>query len=128
EEGGSGLNLAALREAMRLLRSGGVVGFVADRNTEETGVEIPFFGRPALVASGVAKMALRTRSAIIPGFCLRLPKGRYSVQFDEPIEPVGSASSPEDVKALLTRMFSRIEYHVKGHPDQWVLLQPIWRT
>jgi lauroyl/myristoyl acyltransferase len=62
----------------------------------------------------------------VTGFCHRLPNSRYDLKFDAPIEPVGSANNEEDVKALLTQIFSRFEHHIGRNPEQWVLLQPVW--
>lgn len=126
EEEGHSLNLAALKESIKILRRGELLGVIADRNLEERGVAIPFFGEEAIVAAGVAKMALRTRSAIVTSFCTRLPRKRYSVVFDEPIEPVGSASSEEDIRNLLIKIFARFEHYISRNPDQWLLLQPVW--
>lgn len=126
EEEGGGVNLTALKSSIGLLRRGEVLGVVADRNTEQRGVTIRFFGHPTVVAPGVAKIALRTKALIVPGFCHRLPKGRYDVVFGPPIEPVGSAQNDEDVRSLLQQIFTRFEYHVKRNPEQWVLLQPVW--
>jgi lauroyl/myristoyl acyltransferase len=123
---GSGLNIGALKRSITLLRSGEILGVVADRNMEQRGVTIKFFGHDTVVAPGVAKMALRTRSVVVTGFCHRLPGNRYDLIFGEPIEPVGSASNEDDIRALLTQIFSRFEYHIKRNPEQWVLLQPVW--
>lgn len=127
DEEGSGVNLAALKESIRILKHGEVLGVVADRNMEQRGVSIPFFGQEAMVAAGVAKMALRTKSVLVTSFCTRLPHNRFSVTFDEPIEPVGSASNEEDIRNVLMQIFSRFENHVSRHPDQWILLQPVWK-
>jgi KDO2-lipid IV(A) lauroyltransferase len=126
EEEGGGLNLGALKRSIGLLRSGEVLGVLADRNTEQHGVTIRFFGYQTLVASGVAKMALRTRSTVVPGFCYRMPGNRYKMVFDEPIEPEGSGSSETDIKALLTRVFACLEKHISRNTEQWLLLQPVW--
>lgn len=126
EEEGHSLNLAALKESIHLLRRGELLGVIADRNLEERGVAIPFFGQEAVMAAGVAKMALRTRSTIVTSFCTRLPRKRYSVVFDEPIEPIGSASNEEDVRNLLVKIFARFEHYISRNPDQWLLLQPVW--
>jgi KDO2-lipid IV(A) lauroyltransferase len=126
EEEGHSLNLAALKESIYLLRRGELLGVIADRNLEEHGVAIPFFGAEAVMAAGVAKMALRTKSTIVTSFCTRLPRKRYSVVFDEPIEPVGSSSNEEDIRNLLIKIFDRFEHYISRNPDQWLLLQPVW--
>jgi KDO2-lipid IV(A) lauroyltransferase len=126
EEEGSGINLAALKESITTLKKGGLLGVVIDRNMEQRGVRIKFFGHDTIVAAGVAKMALRTRAPVVIGVARRLNNYRFSLTFEEPIEPVGSAANEEDVRALLTQVFSRLEYHIAQNPEQWVLLQPVW--
>jgi KDO2-lipid IV(A) lauroyltransferase len=126
EEEGSGVNLMALKQSINIIRNNGLLGVIVDRNMEQRGVTIKFFGHDTVVAAGAAKMALRTRSPIVLGIARRLNNYRFSLTFDEPIEPVGSAANEEDVKAILTRIFARVEYHIAQNPEQWVLLQPVW--
>jgi phosphatidylinositol dimannoside acyltransferase len=127
EEEESKLNLGALKKCVTILRSGGMLGVVADRNIEPNGVQIKFFGHDTMVAAGVAKMAIRARAVVIPSLCYRLPGNRYSLVFTEPIEPPNTGSSQDDVKALLTTIFSRFEHHIAKNPEQWTLLQPVWK-
>jgi len=103
-----------------------LLGVVADRNLEQRGVKIKFFGHDTVVAAGVAKIALRTRVPIVIGIGRRLNNYRFSLTWDEPIEPEGSASNEEDVRALLQKVFDRLEYHIGQNPEQWVLLAPVW--
>jgi phosphatidylinositol dimannoside acyltransferase len=126
EEEGGGLNLGALKRSVSLLREGGVLGVLADRNMEQRGATIEFFGHKTIVAAGVAKMALRTNSPVVVALCRRMSRGRYDIAFNEPIEPEGSASNQQDVEALLTRIFKQLEPLIRCNPDQWVLLQPVW--
>lgn len=126
EEGGSGPNLGALKESIGILRSGGALAVIADRNTEQRGVTIPFFGYDTIVAAGAAKMAMRTGSPAVVGIGRRLDNYRFSVTFEEPIEPEGSASNPEDLAAFLTKIFAGLERHIRVNPEQWVLLQHVW--
>jgi phosphatidylinositol dimannoside acyltransferase len=126
EEEGSGVNLGALKQSINLLRSGGLLGVVADRNLEQRGAKIKFFGYDTIVAAGVAKMAMRTKAAIIIGMARRLDNYRFSLTWDEPIEPEGSASNEEDVRVLLQKVFNRLQTHIGQNPEQWVLLSPVW--
>ena len=126
EEEGGKQNLGALKEAIRLLKSGEILVVLADRNMEQQGVTIKFFGHDTVMAPGVAKMALKTKAVVVPGFGRRLPKDRYSVVFDEPIDTAGLSSSEDDIKTLLQQIFARVEKHIGRNPEQWVLLQPVW--
>ncbi|MEO8287611.1 MAG: hypothetical protein ABI670_14380 [Chloroflexota bacterium] len=126
EEEGPGVNLGALKQSVSLLRNGGTLGVVADRNLEQRGVTVKFFGHDTVVAAGAAKMSLRTRVPIVIGIARRLNNYRFSLTWDEPIEPQGSASNEADVRVLLQKIFDRFEYHIGQNPEQWGLLQPVW--
>jgi KDO2-lipid IV(A) lauroyltransferase len=126
EEGAGGLNLGALKESIGLLRSGGVLAVMVDRNMEQRGVTIPFFGYDTVVAPGVAKMALRTNTPVVVAIARRLDNYRFSVTFDPPIEPDGSASNPDDIRQFLVKIFARLQGHIEVNPEQWVLLQHVW--
>jgi lauroyl/myristoyl acyltransferase len=126
-EGGSALNLGGLKRLIKILREGGMVGAIVDRNMEPGGVRITFFGEEALVAAGIAKMAQRTRSVIVPGICLRLPRNRYSLVFEAPIDTTHFPAGEVGQKAILEQLFSVFERNIARHPEQWVLLQPVWR-
>ena len=64
------------RAILKVLGEGGTVGILADTNTSlEEGVFVDFFGRPASTTSGIARIALRTDAAVIPGF-LGVGRGR----------------------------------------------------
>lgn len=128
EEERDSSNLGALKRCIQILRDGGVIGLVADRNMEAHGVKIQFFGKETLVAPGAAKLALRTRSVLVPCSCYRLPHNRYSLSFEEFIDTANLDQSEDTVKAILTGIFARFEYNIKRHPEQWVLLQPVWKT
>ena len=57
------------RAILKVLGRGGTVGILADHNTAlEEGVFVDFFGIPASTTSGLARIALRTDAAVVPGF------------------------------------------------------------
>ena len=53
------------------MRAGETVGILMDTNmTPPQGVFVPFFGTEACTASGLARVALKTDAAVLPGFLL----------------------------------------------------------
>jgi KDO2-lipid IV(A) lauroyltransferase len=126
EEEGGGVNLGALKQSVTLLRNGGLLGVVADRNLEQRGAKIKFFGYDTIVAAGLAKMAMRTKAPIIVGMARRLNNYRFSLTWEDPIEPEGSASNEEDVRAVLQKVFDQLQTNISKNLEQWVLLSPVW--
>jgi KDO2-lipid IV(A) lauroyltransferase len=65
------------RAILKVLADGGTVGILSDHNTAlEEGVFVDFFGIPASTTSGLARIALRTDAAVVPGAHWRRRGGR----------------------------------------------------
>src|SRR5579862_207907 len=78
------------RAILKVLGEGGTVGILADTNTSlDEGVFVDFFGRPACTTSGIARIALRTDAAVIPGFLAwDADEKKYRLQFARSLELV----------------------------------------
>ena len=118
--------LATLKKAMQALRAGRLVGLLPDRNMDRSGIVIPFFGDDTVVATGLAKMALRGHTAVVPGFCYRRAHNRYRIFFLPPIYPPREGDETDRVTRLTRDVFTVFEQQLARHPEQWTLLQPVW--
>lgn len=113
--------------ALRALRAGRVVGFLADQDARGSGVFVPFFGRPASTHRGPALLALRARVPLFLGTLERLPTGAYravveeiSVQRDGPLE--------EAVERLTAAFTRRLEATIQRIPEQYFWHHRRWKT
>jgi KDO2-lipid IV(A) lauroyltransferase len=112
------------------MREGETVGILMDTNmTPPQGVFVPYFGHLACTASGLARVALRTDAAVVPGFTIwdqRL--SRYRIRFDPMLELIRSGDEESDV-ITNTALFNRvIEEFVRAYPDQWLWVHRRWKT
>ena len=105
---------AGLREAVRMLKSGGVLAIGADRDPQGRGEPMNFFGEAARMPLGAVELARRTGAALVPAFGLRLPGRRYRITIEPPIVP--------DAGTLIGVM----ERYIREHPEQWIVFQPVW--
>ena len=54
---------------LRILKESGTVGILADQNTMPgEGAFVDFFGTPACTTTGIARVALHTDAAVVPGY------------------------------------------------------------
>lgn len=123
-------NRAGLTDAMKLLRSGGVVLMLPDVClVPEEGYRVPFLGRTFDAMLGSASLARRTKSALVP--CLAAYAGNlaFQLRYGEPIATNGSVLSPTSPHFDLAndyhataRMFALFEKWMAGHTYMW---QPI---
>jgi Kdo2-lipid IVA lauroyltransferase/acyltransferase len=118
------------REVLKTLKSGGVVGILADLNSSrEEGVFCDFFGVKACSTAGVATLALRTGAVVLPGYLIWDEKSRiHRLHFEPPVETVNTGNQKEDVIANTTRYAKVLESIIRRHPDQWLWIHRRWRT
>ncbi len=121
------LSPAALRQAIRLLRRGGVVSIAGDRPVSEMDEPYLFFGSPARVPSGHVRLALRTDSVIIVTYCVFRPETkRYAMYFDAPLEMIRTGDHGEEVQINMRRVLDLLEGVIRRWPEQWQMFAPVW--
>jgi KDO2-lipid IV(A) lauroyltransferase len=119
-----------VRELLRAMKAGATVGILMDTNmTPPEGVFVDFFGIPACTASGLARIALRTDAAVVPGFTIWDPVLRkYRLRFDPAVKLVRTGNNDADILAN-TQLFTKtIEDFVRRYPDQWLWVHRRWKT
>jgi KDO2-lipid IV(A) lauroyltransferase len=120
----------SVREVLKTLKSGGVVGILADLNTSrEEGVFCDFFGVEACATAGVATLALRTGAVVLPGYLIWDEKARiHRLHFEPPVETIDTGNQRDDVIANTARYAKVLESIIRRHPDQWLWIHRRWRT
>ena len=112
------------------MRQGESVGILMDTNmTPPQGVFVDFFGTPACTASGLARVALKTGAAVVPGFLVwEESERRYVLHFGERIALPNSGDPEADILELTQRCTREIEAWVRRYPDQWLWIHRRWKT
>jgi len=120
----------SVREMLRILRENGDVGVLMDVNSSiEEGVFVPFFGVLACTSSGVARIALRTDCAVMPGYVYwNEGEKRYHLQLDPAIELLRTGDAEADVVANTARFVQVFEQYARKYPDQWLWVHKRWKT
>jgi KDO2-lipid IV(A) lauroyltransferase len=118
------------RAILKVLSEGGTVGVLADHNTDiEESVFVNFFGIPASTTSGLARIALRTDAAVVPGFLSwDDTRRRYRLRFAPAVELARTADEESDVVENTARFTRVIEDFIRAHPDQWLWVHRRWKT
>jgi KDO2-lipid IV(A) lauroyltransferase len=118
------------RTIFKILNNGGTVGILSDHNTViEEGVFVDFFGIAASTTSGLARIALRTEAAVVPGFLAwDYARRIYRLRFEPAVELAGSGNEEADVRENTARFTRVIEDYVRAHPDQWLWVHKRWKT
>jgi KDO2-lipid IV(A) lauroyltransferase len=119
-----------VRGLLSAMKNGETVGILMDTNmTPPQGVFVDFFGIPACTASGLARIALRTDAAVVPGFTVWDPVLRkYRLRFDAAVNLVRTGNDDADAVANTALFTKIIEDYVRRYPDQWLWVHRRWKT
>src|SRR5437763_13273290 len=120
----------SVRGLLAAMKAGETVGILMDTNmTPPQGVFVDFFGMAACTASGLARIALRTDAAVVPGFTIWDPElKRYRLRFDPAVELVRTGNLEADIVANTQKFTKVIEKYVQNYPDQWLWVHRRWKT
>ena len=119
-----------VRGLLSAMKAGETVGILMDTNmTPPQGVFVDFFGIPACTASGLARIALRTDAAVVPGFTVWDPKLRkYRLMFEPALKLVRTGNDDVDVVENTALFTNVIEDYVRRYPEQWLWVHRRWKT
>jgi len=120
----------AARTMLKVLKEAGTLGILADQNTMPgEGVFVDFFGTQACTTTGIARVALHTDAAVVPGYAYWDQNLRkYRLRFEPPVELVRSGDTERDVRENTQRFTKVIEEIIRKHPEQWVWIHARWKN
>jgi KDO2-lipid IV(A) lauroyltransferase len=118
------------RALLKILKEAGTVGILADQNTmPEEGVFVDFFGKSACTTTGIARVALHTEAAVVPGYAYWDDSiEKYRLRFEPAVELVRTGDSERDVFVNTQKFAKVIEEIIRKHPEQWVWVHARWKT
>ncbi len=113
-----------VRPILKVLRENEAAGILVDQNSSlDGGVFVDFFGIPACVNTGFAKLAAHSGAAVIPGFALWSETERkYILRFYPEVPMTGDAA--EDTRAIQ----KTVEAAIREYPGQWLWIHRRWKT
>jgi len=115
----TGTETPPLEQLAARLREGRMVGLLAERDMTGTGVPVSFFGEPARMPAGPARLAIDTGAPLLPVNCWFTPDG-WGFQVGPPIEAV------DGVQGTTQALADRFAAAIAAHPADWHMLQRVW--
>lgn len=115
-------------DMLSVLRSGGLLSFLADQDAGERGMFVDFFGRPASTHKAIALLAIEHQAPVMVGGARRVGPGfRYEVAIEDLILPSEWSGTPDDALLLTQRYTSALERIIRRDPDQYLWLHRRWK-
>ena len=118
------------RGLLTAMRAGETVGILMDTNmTPPQGVFVDFFGLQACTASGLPHIALKTESAVVPGFLVWEPgEKQYVLHFGPELVFARTEDREADLLAATQQCNDVLEAWIRRYPDQWLWIHRRWKT
>src|SRR6267142_661606 len=116
------------RVMLKILKDAGTIGVLADQNTMlGEAVFVDFFGKSASTTTGIARVALHTDAAVVPGYAVWDESiGKYRLRFEPAMELIRTGDAERDIREN-TQCFTKvIEDIIRKYPDQWVWVHGRW--
>ncbi len=105
---------------IRHLKKGGMAEFLIDQHFD-SGVELEFFGRPAITSVVPAEISLRYDAPLIAMYGLRKPNGvDFELIVEAPIEP-------SDPATMTQALNDSLEARARGNLPQWMWAHRRWK-
>lgn len=119
-------NFRAVSTLSKVLRQGGLVGLICDRDITGSGIEVDFFGEPTKLPAGPATLAIRTNALLVTAAVYSVGYGKFFAVVSDPIEYDPKADFKKEVFVTTQKVTKNLENHIREKPYQWHMLQPNW--
>jgi len=113
------LDEEAGKKILRVLKGGGLVGLLCDRDLEGDGIEVELLGARTTVPAGPATLALRTGAALMTGVIYSGPGAHHSVVLSTPISTDRQGRLREDVTRVTQEIADQLSGLIRRAPEQW---------
>jgi KDO2-lipid IV(A) lauroyltransferase len=113
------------RQLIKILEQVGHVGILVDQKMKE-GIPVDFFGRKAMIAPAIAKLALKYECPVIATRVIRTEGAHFKVTIFQPMEIEKTGDQEVDVLNLMTRINKVIEDWIRENPSQWIWVHNLW--
>ncbi len=113
------------KDLLSLIKRGDHALLLIDQKMGE-GIAVPFLGREAMTAKGVARMYINQGCPLLPARSERLHESRFRVTFYPPLEFKPKGDLNEDMYNLLLQINTMIGGWVKERPGQWLWIHRRW--
>lgn len=117
-----------VRDLIRGLKEGKIVGILADQDGGPNGVLAPLFGRLASTAPGTIALGVNAGAPILPVFMVRLEGPLHSLVVEEPLPIPEQGDLEERVRAGVAAYMAVMEKYIRRYPDHWLWLHRRWKS
>ena len=116
---------AAARQILKAVESGHALCMLVDQKMND-GIAVPFFGRDAMTAPALARLARRFDCVVVPARVERIEGAHFRFVCEAPLAVPRTHDQHADVLALMSAVNQTVERWIRADPKQWFWLHRRW--
>lgn len=117
-----------VRDMVKILGEGRVVGILMDQDAGKEGIMVEFFGRLASTPQGAAALGRLKDCPIVPIFITENDDGTHTGTLHPPIWVEKTSDRTQDILSTTQKLTNIIEEHIRNHPHEWFWLHNRWKN
>jgi KDO2-lipid IV(A) lauroyltransferase len=110
---------------IRLIKEGRSIGMLVDQKMND-GIAVPFFGRPAMTADAMVRLAQRYGLPLHPVQVERMRGACFRVTIHPRLDLGSTGDGTKDTLAAMTKINALLESWIRFHPAQWLWVHRRW--
>lgn len=128
--GGDSINLIAkgpdgARSLVKSIKNKDSICMLVDQKMND-GINVPFFGKPAMTANAIAKFALQYHYPIIPVQIIRKSGANIKLIIHKELIIDRKADEPNEIIRIMKEINLTLESWIKANPGQWFWFHNRW--
>ena len=117
-----------LREILRTLRNGDVLGLMVDQDNGKKGIFVKFLNKWCSAPVGPALISLKTKAPIVPFYVLPRYNGKHCFKIFPAFYPENYENNIDGQQKLTADYTALHEKMIRKHPEQWFWMHRRWKT
>lgn len=117
-----------VRDMVKILGQGRVVGILMDQDAGPEGVMVEFFGRLSSTPQGAAALGRLKDSPIVPIFITENDDGTHTGTLYPAMWVEKTQDREQDILIMTQKLTTIIEEHIRSHPHEWFWLHNRWKN
>ena len=118
-------NRDGAKQILKALKGNDILAMLVDQKMND-GMEVPFFGKPAMTAKAIAEFALRQHVPIYPTRIKRNKGATFTVEVSPALGLPDTGDHTQNVLLLLTTINKLLENWITEQPQDWFWLHKRW--
>jgi KDO2-lipid IV(A) lauroyltransferase len=116
------------KSIVRAIKSGFSIAMLVDQKMND-GIEVPFFGFPAMTAPAIARLSVQYNYPIVPLQIVRIGKTSYfEITIHDPLTPLITSDIDKSCYNIMLEINQILEKWIQEKPGQWFWFHNRWKN